>query len=644
MDMFLLTRHTIRPLMALFVVLGIVGGTVGGVAPTPASAQSSDPVVLFSGHGWGHGRGMGQWGAQGYALEQGWTSSQILSHFYSNTTAGSVDTAISPIQPAIDPDSVRVEIRAQRSNTMRVRVEVGEMVISNPATGEPLGLATQGQTVHVAVGAEGLIFRISTSCTDANWLFVSEHPDLTAIDVTAVAADDAHRGLLELCKPDGGSNWYEGVLRANNVNGETRTVNIVPIETYLRGVVPREVFSTWEPAALESQAVAARSYAMAGDTRQQPYADTCDTILCQVYEGRYFRRAGQTSDPERVNVASTDAAIAATDGQVRVFADGTIARTEFSASTGGYTVEGDFPAVVDNGDSTPANPRHDWEIAVNMSSYERSVGKGALLDINVTERNGLGEDGGRVLNVEFIFENGTTSLTGNEARRQFGLFSDWFTPSEVQNGVLTTDSSKYVNAMYELFLGRSASVAERVAWGDEIESGNRAALTDELSTSREWAGVVIQEIYVSALGRPADEAGLDFWTSRIRSGVRVEEIGAQFYGSPEYFARAGGTNEAFVGSLYRELLGREADQAGLDFWAGQLDRGEVDTGAVASGFYMSIESRRGRVTALYQSVLGRGPDDAGLEYWAGQLLVTDDVALASSLAISDESFQRALQN
>ena len=203
---------------------------------------------------------------------------------------------------------------------------------------------------------------------------------------------------------------------------------------------------------------------------------------------------------------------------------------------------------------------------------------------------------------------------------------------------------RYINAMYELFLGRSATVAEQVAWGDEVDAGNRAALTDELSTSREWAGVVVQQIYRSALGRDADDAGLDFWTSQIRTGVRVEQIGAQFYGSPEYFARSGGTNEAFVGSLYQELLGRSADQAGLDFWAGQLDRGEVTTGDVASGFYMSIESRRGRVTALYQSVLGRGPDDDGLEYWAGQLLITDDVDLASNLAVSDESYLRALEN
>ncbi len=630
-----------RVIAALLAVLGVIAGV--GPTASPASAQSDAPIVVFSGHGWGHGRGMGQWGAQGYALEQGWDAEQILSHFYGNTTAGSVATAISPIEPAIDPDSVRVEIRDQRSNTMRARVEVGEMHIVNPADGEILGLVTQGQTVHIAVnGSGGLTYRISSSCTDSNWIFVQERADLTAIDVRSIATDDAHRGLLELCKPNGSSNWYEGVLRANNVGGETRTVNIVPIETYLRGVVPREVPASWDSDALEAQAVAARSYAMAGDTRQQPYADTCDTILCQVYQGRYQRNAGQTSDPELATHPNTDAAIAATEGHVRVYADGTIARTEFSASTGGYTVGGDFPAVEDLGDSTAANPRHDWDIVVDLTSYENNAGLGQLLEVRVPERNGLGEDGGRVLTVEFVFERGATSMTGNEARRAFGLHSDWFTPGPVSSSGATGADADYVDAMYQLFLGRSASVAERVEWADDVEAGNRRALTDELSTSREWAGVVIDGIYESALGRGADDAGLSFWIGEISAGVRIEVIGAQFYGSPEYFDRVGGTNEAFVRSLYRELLDRDADDAGLEFWGGQLERGEVTTGDVASGFYMSVESRRSRVTGLYQQILGRSPDESGLAFWAEQLLVTDDLVLASDLAVSDESYQRAI--
>ncbi len=57
------------------------------------SAQPAPPspvTFLVQGKGWGHGRGMGQWGALGYAL-QGWTSSQILDHYYGGTTMGTID-------------------------------------------------------------------------------------------------------------------------------------------------------------------------------------------------------------------------------------------------------------------------------------------------------------------------------------------------------------------------------------------------------------------------------------------------------------------------------------------------------------------------------------------------------------------------
>jgi hypothetical protein len=46
------------------------------------------------------------------------------------------------------------------------------------------------------------------------------------------------------------------------------------------------------------------------------------------------------------------------------------------------------------------------------------------------------------------------------------------------------------------------------------------------------------------------------------------------------------------------------------------------------------------VTGLYQSLLGRGPDPVGRDYWAGQVLSQGDIALAASLASSDEYFAK----
>jgi len=56
--------------------------------PVPAAASPyPSPTVELAGHGWGHGRGMGQYGALGYAL-QGWQYPQILDHFYGGSQSG----------------------------------------------------------------------------------------------------------------------------------------------------------------------------------------------------------------------------------------------------------------------------------------------------------------------------------------------------------------------------------------------------------------------------------------------------------------------------------------------------------------------------------------------------------------------------
>ncbi len=120
---------------------------------------------------------------------------------------------------------------------------------------------------------------------------------------------------------------YRGTLRA--IRGDT--VNILPLDDYLKGVVPREVPALWSPAAVQAQAVAARTYA--AFQRREPQAshyDICDTTACQVYGGY--------TDEE----AATNKAIAATAKQILTFG-GRPAFTQFSASNGGWTSAGAFP-------------------------------------------------------------------------------------------------------------------------------------------------------------------------------------------------------------------------------------------------------------------------------------------------------------
>lgn len=73
----------------------MVAGAVAAVSivalPAPTQAAGGDIVaIVIEGTGFGHGRGMSQWGAYGYAVDHGWDWKQILEHYYGGTEAGTV--------------------------------------------------------------------------------------------------------------------------------------------------------------------------------------------------------------------------------------------------------------------------------------------------------------------------------------------------------------------------------------------------------------------------------------------------------------------------------------------------------------------------------------------------------------------------
>ncbi|MEZ5230405.1 MAG: SpoIID/LytB domain-containing protein [Acidimicrobiales bacterium] len=626
-----LLRRRLGLLAALTVLLTLV------VPANPASAASAQAEIEFTGRGWGHGRGMGQWGALGYA-QQGWTSAQILDHYYGGTTAGTI-----PAGAPVNAAAVRVDLVSRRNKSLYVFVPEGTLTLSD-AVGTPLPIPATQALLVAANGNGGFTFQTATSCAGP-WSESVPLPAGTSFTVGDTNPADTSSGLLAICD---GANWTSysgtltildrGVASANRLTG-LATVNTTTMQEYLRGVVPKEVSASWLAPALEAQAVAARSYAMAGDTRQQEYADTCDTTTCQVYAGRYRNGVAVTAP-------STDAAIAATDGMVRLTPLGTIARTEFSSSTGGYTAGGDFTAVIDEGDSIPANPNSTWTARLSTSTIEARYGLGRLLSLDVTQRNGLDPhgDGGRVLQAKAIFENGSKLLSGQEVRAAFNyqLKSDWFTPGVVyRSDLVGTPTAKFIEGAYQVYTGGPPSSAELSVWYDRLQNGaSRAELTSALSKTPQFAGVMVDELYETSLGRAPDEIGSAYWLDiMVGKKTPYAELGIYFYGSQEYYQRTGGSPEPFVRALYRDLLHREPDAAGLAYWVQQMAKPTVSPPDVASGFYVSIESRRDRADRLYLRVLGRPADAAGRDAAAERIALTDDLVVAAELGTSDEFYQ-----
>lgn len=214
-------------------------------------------------------------------------------------------------------------------------------------------------------------------------------------------------------------------------------------------------------------------------------------------------------------------------------------------------------------------------------------------------------------------------------------------PASAVTADSTQDLTRYVDATYQVFTGRSATSGERSYWVSALQNGHpRSAFIATLSTSNAWLGAEIDEIYQLALGRLPDATGRDYWTRAVRAGTRITDLGVFVFASDELFASLGGDAVRFVDTVHRRILGRPATVVEITLATTRM-AGGASRSDIVSGVYRSLESRLQRVDGLYRDVLGRSADAGGRQYWAGELLAHDDVRLAAFLAGSDEFFQRA---
>jgi hypothetical protein len=198
-----------------------------------------------------------------------------------------------------------------------------------------------------------------------------------------------------------------------------------------------------------------------------------------------------------------------------------------------------------------------------------------------------------------------------------------------------TGPEAFVASALTDFLGASPTGADITAGVTQLAGTTKAAYLKNLSTSDAWLRSIVNKLYVDTLGRPADTAGANFWMAKIRGGMPVATVAANFYSSNEYFRGFGASSvDTWIRDLYPKLMGRAADNGGVAYWTGQVTaKGRT---AVALSLYQSAETARARVRGLYQSLLGRNPDNGGLAFWAKKVVTDGDLALAVNLAGSNE--------
>ena len=351
--------------------------TAAGTTTTPAAASaptSSATTLVFTGHGWGHGMGMSQWGAYGYA-RNGWDYRSILAHYYVGTTIG--------VEPALQ---IRVLLLDDKRT---VTLSSGSPWKAVDADGAHVALPGGQLSVGAALAVNGrpLVSPVTFA------------PGPTPLAVGGAA----YRGKIELVS-----------------NGKRlQVVNVLPLESYLLGVVGSEMPSTWPAAALEAQAVAARSYALAE--------------LENVVTAQAFDVYGDTRSQAYGGIAAESppvaAAVRATAHQVVLYG-GTVATTYFSSSSGGRTASAlevlgrDVPylqSVPDPYDTY--SPYHTWgPTLVDAATAARALKVPGQL-VSLTPAVG---PSGHVTSVQAVGTNGTVRVTGAAVRVALGLRSAWF--------------------------------------------------------------------------------------------------------------------------------------------------------------------------------------------------------------------------
>jgi stage II sporulation protein D len=392
------TRKHSRPAAAVAFLAVVTLGAATLLAPAAASASTSASGLYITGAGFGHGVGMSQYGAAGYA-QHGATYQQILRNYYSQTTLGDVDpnrtvtVLLKPQGAAAFSGATTIKDVAQQLN---VRTNYSVLVV-----GGKLRVVSGGRTF----GTFTAPLQVSGP------------------------------GPLKLL----GAGTYRGafVFRPSAAGSGVMTVNALGLDDYVRGVVAAEMPTSWPQQALDAQAVAARSYAVASAVVGADF-DVYDNTRSQMYEGV----AAETP--------ATDAAVAATSGKVVEY-DGRPAVTYFFASSGGQTesVQNVWAGVApeawlvgksDPYDDAYNNPYYRWKMSLKLGSAGAKLGKlidGSLKGIKILRR-GVSP---RILQAKVVGTKGATTATGAQLQAALGTPSTWMSFTTVTaKGVQTSGS------------------------------------------------------------------------------------------------------------------------------------------------------------------------------------------------------------
>ena len=367
----------------------LVAAIALAIALSCAAAARPAATFVIKGKGWGHGIGMAQYGAYGFA-QHGRDYAWILDHYYPGTTLGAA--GVGRVRVLLAGSAGSLSVGSGKAFTVR---------------------DANGRTVNLTAGTHvfGPNLRVRSASGQMR-------------DLAGPVRFNPGASLLRLS-----GNRYRGLLRVRSQGGRLSAVNDIGLEPYVKGVVAWEMPSSWDAEALKAQAVVARTFGLV--SRKSGWFDLYDDTRSQVYGG------------VRAETSSTNAAVNATRRKV-VRWQGDLAWTLYHSTSGGKTASrrdewdlSGMPYLASVDDPYDGiSPHHTWgpdayedcpgggrDCVWSSGALKRALGGRApasIRDFRVVERNGssrvertrLGPSG--------------TEISGGDLRSILGLRSTWF--------------------------------------------------------------------------------------------------------------------------------------------------------------------------------------------------------------------------
>ncbi len=423
--------------------------------PVPAAA-ALPPSFVLGGGGYGHGVGMSQYGAQAQA-RAGRSAAQILASYYTGTALAPVrDAALLRVQVLGMKESTRISTSSDEAAGGHFTVVVartGGTTALRGVVGDVLTVASSGTRLRFTLIHRGRSTAVTGSRATVRWQGTRE----LAGPATVVAVQGAR------------AHYRWGRLEISAVLGLVNVVEVLRLhEEYLKGI--DEVPASWAPAALQAQAIAARTYAykaLTGGVSRWCDCHVYDDTRSQVYDG--WDREGQPTWGARWAAAVRATAPNSVTGRVVTYRGTPIDAVYFS-SDGGRTENSEdvwanplpyLRSVADPWSSRPANPLASWSRTRTQKQVAAAFGLPDVVALDLSDRTA----GGSVRTAVATSSSGRTArLSGGRLAGLLTLPSRWLGRPAAR----TAGADRYAVAVTAAAPAKDGTVV--VAAGDPVSA------------------------------------------------------------------------------------------------------------------------------------------------------------------------------